>query len=140
LAAEQGGGGPFVRVETADDLPEVLVDRQQVSEALATLLAATFERCGDPSHVRVRVMRTEAAAEKSAQTASAARIEILSPRALITEHDLGTSAEPKDRHSYRRADLTSAEKLLEANGGRLIPPSRDDEEQVLTVVLRAAAR
>ena len=41
--------GEFVRLETADDVPEVLLDRQQVTEALTILLASALEACPDPA-------------------------------------------------------------------------------------------
>jgi hypothetical protein len=39
---------------------------------------------------------------------------------------------------FRRTDLAAAEKLIEANGGRLLRPRSDAGEQVLTVLLRAS--
>ncbi len=138
LAAERGTGAAPIPIESEGEVPEVLMDRQQVTEALTILLASALDRCGDPASVRVRLTRTEAAAEKSGHLGPAARIEIFYPRALITEHDLGSETALAGRQSHRRTDLTTAEKLLEANGGRLIRPVRDGEEQVLAVLLRAA--
>ncbi len=137
LAAERAVDGPFIEIEAPDDVPEVLLDRQQASEALRILLEHTLDRCGNPSAVRVRVSRTETASERGGQPTPAARIEILYRRALITSQDLSAEAE-KDRRAYRRTDLAAAEKLIEANGGRLVRPRRDAEEQALTVLLRAA--
>ncbi len=139
LAAEHGATDDFIRLETAADVPEVLLDRQQLTEALVILLASTLERCGDPACVRVRVSRDQPKSGTRGGHAAAARIEILYPRALITEHDLGPEGELGGRQPYRRADLATAEKLIEANGGRLIPPAREGEEQALTVLLRAAS-
>jgi PAS domain S-box-containing protein len=137
LKFERASDGPFVKVSASDDVPEVLLDRQQASEALSILLTNTLDRCPDPSEVRVRVSKTETAAERGGHPTPAAQIEILYRRAIITSQDLSPE-EDGDRPAYRRTDLDSAEKLIEANGGRLIRPRRDAEEQVLTVLLRAA--
>jgi PAS domain S-box-containing protein len=137
LAERQEADGPFVRLETADDVPEVLLDRQQVIEALTILLSNVLDRCTDPAEVRVRLTRADDAGEKGAS--AAARIEILYPRlAVTTEPDLVAEAEPAAGRTHRRTDLATAEKLLEANGGRLIRPLRNAREQTLTVILRAA--
>jgi PAS domain S-box-containing protein len=139
LATRHEADGPFVRLETADDVPEVLLDRQQVTEALTMLLTSVLERCPDPADVRVRVTRTEAAAEKGGPATAAARIEIVYPRmAVAGEPDSSAESEPGEGRSHRRTDFVAAEKLLEANGGRLVPPLRNAEEQALTVILRAA--
>jgi len=135
LARHDGADGAFVRLETAGDLPEVLVDRQQVTEALTLLLSSVLERGPDPADVRVRLTRTEAPAGPSGQPAPTARIDISYP-AVITEHDLGTEPAASPRRSLRRMDLGPAEKLLEANGGRLIRTVAG--EPTLTVLLRAA--
>jgi PAS domain S-box-containing protein len=137
LAREHGASAPFIRLEAPGDIPEVLLDRDQVTEALVILLARTLERCGDPAVVRVRLRRAEpAGGAKPGQPPAAICIDILYPRALITERDLGPEAEAAERQAYRRADLLAADKLIEANGGQLLPPIRDDEEQALTVLLR----
>jgi hypothetical protein len=137
LKFERASDGPFVKVSASDDVPEVLLDRQQASEALNILLANALDRCPDPSEVRVRVSKTETESERGGQPTPAAQIEILYRRAIITSQDLSPE-EDGGRPAYRRTDLDSAEKLIEANGGRLIRPRRDAEEQVLTVLLRAA--
>jgi signal transduction histidine kinase len=139
LAERREADGQFVRLETGDDVPEVLLDRQQVTEALTILLSNVLDRCEDPADVRVRVTRTEATGEKGGSATAAARIEILYPRILaITEQNLRAEAEPSGGRTHRRTDFVAAERLLEANGGRLIPPLRNAEEQALTVILRAA--
>jgi PAS domain S-box-containing protein len=135
LAGRHETDGAFVRLETAADLPEVLVDRQQVTEALTLLLSSVLERGPDPADVRVRLTRTEAPAGPSGQPAPTARIDISYP-AVITEHDLGPDSTAPGRRALRRMDLGPAEKLLEANGGRLIRPVTG--EPTLTVLLRAA--
>ena len=136
LAREHGASPPFIRLEAPDGVPEVLLDRDQVTEALVILLARTLERCGDPAALRVRVRPAEPEGAKPGHPAAAVCIDILYPRALITEHDLGPEAEAAERQAYRRADLLAADRLIEANGGQLLPPVRDDEEQALTVLLR----
>jgi PAS domain S-box-containing protein len=135
LARRHETDGAFVRLETAADLPEVLVDRQQVTEALTLLLSSVLERGPDPADVRVRLTRTEAPAGPSGQPAPTARIDISYP-AVITEHDLGPDSTAPGRRALRRMDLGPAEKLLEANGGRLIRPVTG--EPTLSVLLRAA--
>jgi PAS domain S-box-containing protein len=139
LSERQQGDGAFVRLETADDVPEVLLDRQQVIEALTILLSGVLEldHSVDPSSVRVRLTRTEAPLGPGAQPAAAARIEIVYPPARMTEQDFGTDP-GASRRPQRRMDFAIAEKLLEANGGRLIRPARDGGEPTLTVLLRAA--
>jgi PAS domain S-box-containing protein len=137
LAEQHQADGEFVRLETADDVPEVLLDRQQVTEALTILLASALEACPNPAEVRVRLTRVEATDGPSAQPASAARIEIAYP-AVITDRDLGTDPGATARRPQRRMDFAAAEKLLEANGGRLIRPPRHAGGPVLAVLLRAA--
>jgi hypothetical protein len=117
LSERQDSDGAFVRLETADDVPEVLLD---------------------PGEVRVRLTRTEAPLGQGAQLAPAARIDIVSPPARITEQDFGTDPGITARRPQRRMDFAIAEKLLEANGGRLIRPVRDGNESVLSILLRAA--
>ncbi len=138
LAGQHTADGEFVRLETADDLPEVLLDRQQVTEALTLLLASALEACPDPSEVRVRLTRVETTDGPGAKPSPAARIDITYP-AVITDRDLGTDPGGTARRPQRRMDFATAEKLLEANGGRLIRPPRDAAgSPVLAVLLRAA--
>jgi hypothetical protein len=138
LAHQHQADGEFVRLETADDVPEVLLDRQQVTEALTILLASALEACPDPAEVRVRLTRVDATSGPGAQSAPGVRIEIAYP-AVITDRDLGTDPGGTARSPQRRTDFATAEKLLEANGGRLIRPPRDAAGgPVLAVLLRAA--
>jgi PAS domain S-box-containing protein len=138
LAGQHQPDGEFVRLETADDVPEVLLDRAQVTEALTILLAGALESCPDPAAVRVRLTRVESTDGPSGLPVPAARIEITYP-AIITDRDLGTDPGGTARRPLRRMDLGTAEKLLEANGGRLIRPPRDaGGGPVLAVLLRAA--
>jgi PAS domain S-box-containing protein len=138
LAAERAKDGRFVQLETADEVPEVLLDRKQANEALTILLATTLDRCGDPTKVLVRVSPAEAESERGGRPTPAARIEVLYSKALITDQDLKVEKEDAGRQAYRQADLAAAEKLIEANGGRLLRPRRDAEQQTLTVLFRAA--
>jgi hypothetical protein len=137
LAGQHPADGEFVRLETEGDLPEVLLDRQQVTEALTILLASALEACPDPSEVRVRLTRVEATDGPGPSPAPATRIEIAYP-AVITDRDLATDPGGTARRPQRRMDFATAEKLLEANGGRLIRPPRDAGGPVLAVLLRAA--
>jgi PAS domain-containing protein len=137
LAAERGHDGALVALEAEGDVPEVLLDRRQVSEALRLLLRSLLERCDDPSEIRVRVCR-EAGEAGGGRTRPAACIELLWRRELITEGDLEAQAEATGRPPHRRADLAEAEKLIEANGGRLRRPLREAEEQSLTVLFPSA--
>ncbi len=137
LAERHETDGAFVRLETADDVPEVLLDRQQVTEALIIVLSSVLEACPDPAAIRVRLTRAEAPDGPSGHPAPAARIEIAYP-AMITEQDLGPAPGEATRRPQRRMDFAIAEKLLEANGGRLIRPLRDASGPVLAILLRAA--
>jgi hypothetical protein len=139
LAEGHPADGEFIRLETADDVPEVLLDRQQVTEALTILLAGALDACPDPSQVRVRLTREEATDGPPASGAPAARLEIAYP-AVITDRDLATDPGGTARRPQRRMDFAIAEKLLEANGGRLIRPPRDAAGPSLTVLFRAARR
>jgi PAS domain S-box-containing protein len=137
LAGRHQGDGAFVRLETADDVPEVLLDRPQAIQALTILLSSVLDRATDPADVRVRLTRAEAPDGKSGHLMPAAQLEILSPPALITEEDLAAPS-GGSRRPHRRMDLAIAEKLLEANGARLIRPVRGAQGPELTVVFRAA--
>jgi PAS domain S-box-containing protein len=134
LAERHQADGAFVRLETADDVPEVRLDRQQVIEALTLVLSSVLEACPDPADVRVRMTRVEV--PEGDRLEPAARIEIVYP-AVITDRDLGTDPGGAGRPS-RTQDLAAAEKLLQANGGRLIPPARDAGGPVLAILLPAA--
>ena len=136
LSQQREEDGAFVRLETADDVPEVLVDRQQVTEALTLILDGVLEGGADPADVRVRLTRTEALTGPSGHPAPTAQIEIAYPAAGPDRGPAAAGASA--RRPRRRADLGLAEKLLEANGGRLIRPLRDASRPALTVLLRAA--
>ena len=61
-----------------------------------------------------------------------------SPRGIITDRDLGTDPGGTARRPQRRMDFATAEKLLEANGGRLIRPPRDAAGGPVAPILDAA--
>jgi hypothetical protein len=136
LAERHQADGAFVRLETADDVPEVRLDRQQVTEALTLVLAGVLDACPDPADVRVRLTRTEEPCDPGGPPGPAARIEISCP-AVITDRDLGTDPGVTAGRPSRTMDLAAAEKLLEANGGRLVAPARDAGGPVLVILLRA---
>jgi PAS domain S-box-containing protein len=138
LCGRLEGDGAFVRLETADDVPEVLLDRQQATEALIILLSSVLDRSTDPADVRVRITRAEAPDGRTGHPAPAVRLEILGPPATITEEDLTAPQAAEKRQPHRRIDLEIAEKLLEANGARLIRPGRVAGAAALTIVFRAA--
>ncbi len=136
LSERHPTAGALVRLEAAPDVPEVLLDREQVTEALALLLGAVLEGCSDPADVEVRVTRTEAPGPAGGAATPAASIEITYP-AVITERDLGTDPGGTARRPQRRLDFAIAEKLLEANGARLARPVRRGGPPALSVLLRA---
>lgn len=136
LAERHPTDGAFVRLETAPDVPEVLLDREQVTEALTLLLGAVLEGCSDPADVKVQVTRTEAPGAAGGAAVPAASIEISYP-AVITAQDLGTDPGGTAGRPQRRLDFATAEKLLEANGARLVRPVRRGGPPALTVLLRA---
>jgi len=138
LAAERAEGGSFVRLEAEDDVPEVLLDRTQANEALSALLAGTLDRCRSPAEVHVRVSRTEAVGVRGGRPGPAARIEIVYPGPPAGSQGSSSESDEAGRRMFRRTDLAAAEKLIEANGGRLLRPRSDAGEQVLTVLLRAS--
>ena len=138
LCGRLEGDGAFVRLETADDVPEVLLDRQQATEALIILLSSVLDRSTDPAEVKVRITRAEALEGRTGHSATAARLEIFGPPATITEEDLTAPQATEKRQPHRRIDLEIAEKLLEANGARLIRPGRVAGGPALSVVFRAA--
>jgi PAS domain S-box-containing protein len=137
LAERHPADGAFVRLETADDVPEVRLDRQQVTEALTLVLSSVLEACPDPADVRVRLTRAEEPVGPGDPATPAARIEISCP-AVITDRDLGTDPGENARRPSRSMDFAAVEKLLEANGGHLILPARDAGGPVLAILLRAA--
>jgi hypothetical protein len=128
-------------VEGAADLPEVLVDRDQVADALSRLLGNAAHRAGGLGKVRVKLEETEAVGERGVRTGAFVRVDVLFPREEITEDDLHPDEDrgaPRDYH--RRADLAAAEQLLQANGGRLVHPTPGPTERQLSALIPVARK
>jgi hypothetical protein len=115
----------------------VLVDREQVADALSRLLGNAAQRAGGLKHVRVRLEPAEAVGERGVRPEPFVRVDILFPREEITEEDLSDEGR---RRPHRREDLATAEQLLQANGGRLVPPTQEDEERCLSALIPAGSR
>lgn len=126
-------------VEAPPGLPEVLVDREQVVDALARLVANASHRAGAAGKVRVRLEETEALGERGVRPGLFVRVDILFPREEITEADLG-DGEDAGRRRHRRADLATAEQLLQANGGRIVDAPPDASERTLSALIPATRR
>jgi len=136
LETTPGEGDSFV-IGAPPDLPEVLVDREQVSEALSRLLGNAAQRAGGLKRVHVRLEQAEAMGERGVRPEPFVRVDILFPREEITEEDLSDDGR---RRPHRREDLANAEQLLQANGGRLVPPAKEDEERCLSALIPAGSR
>lgn len=106
-------------------LPEVLVDREQVTDALARLLGSAAQRAGGLGRVHVRLDLAEAMGERGFRPEPFVRVDILSPNEEVTGEDVKDAA--AQRRPHRREDLAAAERLLQANGGRLVPLPAEDE-------------
>ena len=133
------GDADTLAIEAAPDLPEVLVDREQVAEALSRLLGNAAHRAGGLKRVRVRLVQAEALGERGVRPEPFVRVDILFPREEITEDDLGAEGVGR-RQPHRREDLANAEQLLQANGGRLVPAGPETEERCLSALIPAASR
>ncbi|MCU0242273.1 MAG: PAS domain-containing protein [Vicinamibacteria bacterium] len=140
-AALTGLAGSFaeietlVKVEAPQELPEGLLDRAQMVEALTHLIGHAVERSGKPEqvHIHIDCERT------GALHAPAVRVDVVFPKlAQITERDMSEGAPAEQRSAFRLTDFTSAQRLIEANGGRLLRPPRDGDEQMLSVIMPAA--
>ena len=122
------------------DLPEVLVDRDQVADALARLLDNAGRRAGALGRVTVRLAETEALGERGVRPGAFVRVDVLFPREEITEEDLHGDDAAGRRRDHRRADLATAEQLLQANGGRLEFPAPGPDARALSALIPAARR
>jgi hypothetical protein len=127
-----------VPLEAPAGLPEVLVDREQVVEALGRLLGNAAHRAGGPSHLRVRLAEAKAMGERGVRPEPFIRVDILFPRESITEDDIGPDAGTR-RRAHRKEDLATADQLLQANGGRLVP-APESEERCLSALIPAGSR
>jgi PAS domain S-box-containing protein len=139
IAPDLAGSVP---VDAPAGLPEVLVDREQVVEALGRLLGNAAHRAGGASLLRVRLAEAKAMGERGVRPEPFIRVDILFPRESITEDDIGTDPGGPGggrRRAHRREDLATAEQLLQANGGRLVPPP-ETEERCLSALIPAGSR
>jgi PAS domain S-box-containing protein len=142
--AIEGVGAPqsepsAIPVELREPLPQVVVDPAQVTEALARMLGNAVHRAGGPQRVRVRLAEILALGDQGVRPESFVRVDVLYGREEITEMDFGDEASGPRRLQHRRADLATAERLLEANGGRLFQSTPQGEERVLTALLPTAS-
>src|SRR5262245_12621026 len=137
IAPDLAGSVPL---EAPAGLPEVLVDRDQVVEALGRLLGNAAHRAGGPSLLRVRLAEEKAMGERGVRPEPFIRVDILFPRESITEDDIGTDPGGTRRRAHRREDLATAEQLLQANGGRLIPSPPESEGRCLSALIPAGSR
>jgi PAS domain S-box-containing protein len=137
LAPDLPAGVPL---EAPVGLPEVLVDRDQVVEALSRLLGNAAHRAGGASKLRVRLVEAKAMGERGVRPEPFIRVDILFPPEEITEDDLGTDPGGTRRRAHRREDLATAEQLLQANGGRLVPPPTETPERCLSALIPAGSR
>ncbi len=129
-----------VPLEASSGLSEVLVDRDQVVEALRRLLANAAHRAGGTSRLRVRLAEARAMGERGVRPEPFIRVDILFPREEITDDDIGTDPGGTRRRAHRREDLATAEQLLQANGGRLVPPPSESGEPCLSALIPAGSR
>src|SRR5262249_15301833 len=120
VPAERPEDDRALAIDVANPIAEVLVDRDQVAEALARLLGNAVQRAGALHRVRVRLSMTEALGERGVKPVPFVRVDILFPREQITDEDIGGDAEVGSGHWHRRSELVAAEQLLQANGGRLV--------------------
>jgi hypothetical protein len=137
LAPDLTAGVPL---EAPAGLPEVLVDRDQVVEALGRLLGNAAHRAGSAARLRVRLAEAKALGERGVRPEPFIRVDILFPREEITEDDLGTDPGGTRRRAHRREDLATAEQLLQANGGRLVPSPPESEGRCLSAIIPAGSR
>jgi PAS domain S-box-containing protein len=140
LAAQFPDGEKPNALDGVAGLPEVLVDRDQVADALARLLGNAAHRAGGLSRVRVKLEETEAVSERGVRSGAFVRVDILFPREEITEEDLHKEDETSGRREPRRSDLVTAEQLLQANGGRVVLSPPGPTERFLSALIPAARR
>ncbi len=128
-----------IAIDPGPELPEILLDRHQVAEALTRVFEHSLTRCSSPSEVRVSLHKTVSLSDKDVHPVPFVRIDVRFPGSIqMTEYDLVEGVEGERRPAYRRTDFSEAEKLIEANGGRLLR-AHDGHEQVLSVLLRAVS-
>jgi PAS domain S-box-containing protein len=130
--------GPFRPVQAEADLPAVLVDREQILEALVRLVSNAALRAGDAYRLRIRLGVTSAIGERGTREEQFVRIDILFPREAITEEDMVPDTETETRRQHRRLDVVMGEQLVLANGGRLVRSPEDRSEKGLAILLPMA--
>jgi PAS domain S-box-containing protein len=131
---EEAGSRPGT-IGVAPDLPLVLADPDQVVMALARLLQNAAHRAGRPDSVHLKVFETRAVGEFGLRPTSFVRVDILFPREEMTEDDISPDPESERHRQLRRMDLTTAEQLLQANGGRLAQQLGDEDQRLLSAFL-----
>jgi PAS domain S-box-containing protein len=140
VAAERPEDDRTLDIEASASLAEVLVDREQVADALSRLLGSAVQRAGNLGRVRVRLAETEAPGERGVKPVPFIRVDILFPREQITEEDLAGDAEADSRNHHRKSDLITAEQLLAANGGRLVHAPAGEESRSLSALIPATRK
>ncbi len=130
--------GPFRPIQEGEDLPLVLVDREQIVEALARLISTAALRAGDAYRLRFRFGMTSSTGERGTREERFVRVDILFSREAITEEDMAPEPEPERRQQHRRLDVATGQKLVLANGGRLLYSPEDRAEKGLAVLLPVA--
>ena len=130
--------GPFRPIQGGEGLPLVLVDRDQIVEALERLVSTAALRAGDAYRLRIRLGTTSAIGERGTREEQFVRVDILFPREAITEEDFAPEAETERRRQHRRLDVATGGQLVLANGGRLMYSPEDRSEKGLTVLLPVA--
>jgi hypothetical protein len=128
-------GSELGSVDVDPSLPDVLVDGDQVVQALARLLQNAAHRATGARHVHLKAIETQAVGERGVRPEPFVRIDLLFPREEMTEEDLGTDPEAERRRQLRRQDIATAEQLLQANGGRLIQQLGDGDQRLLSAFL-----
>jgi PAS domain S-box-containing protein len=140
VAAERPEDDRALAIDVANPIAEVLVDRDQVAEALSRLLGNAVQRAGALHRVRVRLSMTEALGERGVKPVPFVRVDILFPREQITDEDLGADGEGGSGHWHRRSELVAAEQLLQANGGRLVNAPASEKSRSLSALIPASPR
>lgn len=134
LDAEDASSRPGT-INVAPDLPMVMADAEQIVFALVRLFQNAAHRAGQRERVHVRVFETEAVADRGVRPEPFIRIDVLFPREEMTEEDLSSDAESEQNRQRRRQDISTAEQLLLANGGRLVQQLSDEDQRLLSAFL-----
>jgi hypothetical protein len=127
-------------VDVSADLTPVLVDSEQVVQALARLLQNAAHRAAGAHHVHLKAVLTKAVGERGVRPEPFIRIDLLFPREEMTEEDLSPDPETERTRQLRRQDIATAEQLLQANGGRLIQQLGEGDQRLLSAFLPISGR